>query len=68
MLMKLPAMFDQNPPHTLDQIVAKHILIKMISNLDFEPKCYGHSKNLKISTLRTKKHSTPKTKEQGFPQ
>ena len=58
MLMKLPAMFDQNPPHTLDQIVAKHILIKMISNLDFEPKC----------TLRTKKHSTPKTKEQGFPQ
>ena len=23
--MKLPAMFDQNPPQTLAQIVAKHI-------------------------------------------
>ena len=33
MSMKLPAMFDQNPHHTLDQIVAKHITIKMISNL-----------------------------------
>ena len=28
MSMKLPAMFDQNPPHTLDQIVAEHIPMK----------------------------------------
>ena len=28
MSMKLPAMFDQNRPHTLDQIVAKHIPMK----------------------------------------
>ena len=26
--MKLPDMFDQNHPHTLDQIVAKHIPMK----------------------------------------
>ena len=39
--MKLPAMFGQNLPHTLAQIVAKH---KMISDLDLEPKCQGHSK------------------------
>ena len=28
MSMKLPAIFDQNPSHTLDQIVAKHIQMK----------------------------------------
>ena len=28
MSMKLPAMFDQNPPHTLDKIVAKQIPVK----------------------------------------
>ena len=28
MSMKLPAIFDQNPLHTLDQIVAKHIPMK----------------------------------------
>ena len=33
MSMKLPAMFDQNPPHTLDQIVAKHIPIKLSQTL-----------------------------------
>ena len=54
MSMKLPAMFDQNPPHTLEQIVAKHIPMKKISNLDLEPKCLGHSKNLKISIWGTK--------------
>ena len=27
-VMKLPAMFDQNPPHNLDQIVAKHVPMK----------------------------------------
>ena len=28
MSMKLPDMFDQNPPNTIDKIVAKHIPIK----------------------------------------
>ena len=28
MPMKLPAIFDQNPPHTFNQIVAKHIPMK----------------------------------------
>ena len=28
MSVKLPAMFDQNPPHTLDEIVAKPIPVK----------------------------------------
>ena len=28
MPLKLPAMFDQNPPHTLDQRVAKYIPMK----------------------------------------
>ena len=27
-MAKLPLMFDQNPPHTRDQIVAKHIPMK----------------------------------------
>ena len=54
MSLKLPAMFDQNPPHILDQIVGEHILMKNISNRDLEPKCQGHSKNLKISIWGTK--------------
>ena len=28
MSMKLPTMFHQNPPHTLDKIVAEHISMK----------------------------------------
>ena len=28
MSMKLPAMFDQNPPHTLDKIIVKLVPIK----------------------------------------
>ena len=42
MSMKLPAMFDQKPSHTLDQIVTFQFL-------DLEPKCQGHSKNLRIN-------------------
>ena len=67
MSMKLPAMFDQNPPHTLDQTVAKHIPMKMISNLDLEPKCQGHSKNLKISTWGTKNMPPLKQRSRDFP-
>ena len=50
MSMKLPTMFDQNLPHTLDQIVAEHIPMKKGS----QTKCQGHSKNLKILIWGTK--------------
>ena len=40
--MKLPVMFDQNPPHTFDKIVRKLITTKMLSMLDLNPKCQGH--------------------------
>ena len=53
MSMKLLAMFDQNPPHTLD--------------LDLDPKCQGHSRNQKLMTWGTKKHATQKKFEQGVP-
>ena len=43
MSMKLSAMFDQNPPYTLDQILAKQIPLKMISQLELEEKCQCHS-------------------------
>ena len=56
MSMKLPAMFHRNPPHTLDQIMAEHIPMKN----DLEPKCQGHSKNLKISIWGTKNMPTVK--------
>ena len=45
MSMKLPAMFDQNPPYTFDKIVKKFKTTKMLSKLDLEPKCQGDSKN-----------------------
>ena len=55
MSLKLPVMFDQNPPHTLDQIVGEHIPMKNdLKPLDLETKCQGHSKNLKISIWGTK--------------
>ena len=60
MSMKLPAKFDQNTPHTLEQIVAKHIPVKnKTSNLDLVTKCQGHSKKLKDYNIRNKKHATP---------
>ena len=38
MSMKLPAMFDQNPPHTFDKIVKKLITAKKRSqNLTLTP-------------------------------
>ena len=48
MYMKLPTMFDQNPPHTFDKIVKK--LQKTLSKLDLDPKCQGHSRNQKLMT------------------
>ena len=54
MSMKLPAMFDQNPPHTFDKIVKKtHNYKKMLSKLDLDPKCQGHSRNQKLMTWGT---------------
>ena len=54
MSTKLPATFDQNPPHTFDKIVKKLITIKMHSKLDLDPKCEGHSRNQKLMTWGTK--------------
>ena len=54
MSMKLPAMFDQNPPHTFDKIVKKLITTKMLSKLDLDPKCQGHRRNQKLMTCGTK--------------
>ena len=45
MSMKLPTVFDQNPPHTFDKIVKKLITTKTLSKLDLEPKCQFHCKN-----------------------
>ena len=43
MSLMLPAMFDQNPPHTFDKIVKKLIKTKnalyLTSKLDLDPKC-----------------------------
>ena len=52
MFMKLPVIFDQNPPHNFDKIVKKLIttLTKTLSKLDLEPKCQGQRRNLKIMT------------------
>ena len=38
MSMKLPAMFDQNSPHTFDKILKKTQNKKTLSKLDLEPK------------------------------
>ena len=49
--MKLFDMFDQTPPHTLDEII---VPIKMISKLNLQPEGQGHSKKQKIITQETK--------------
>ena len=54
MSMKLPAMFDQNPPHTFDKIVKKLITTKTLSKIDLDPKCQGHSRIQKLMTWGTK--------------
>ena len=56
MSVKLPAVFDQNPPHTFDKIVKKQITTKTLSKLDLKPKCQGHSRNQK--TMICEKGST----------
>ena len=58
MSMKLLAMFDQNPHHTLDKIVKKLITL---SKLDLDPKCEGHSRNQTLMTWGTK-NMPPKKK------
>ena len=65
MYMKLSAMFDQNPPHTFDKIVKKLITTKMLSTLDLDPKCQGHSRNQKIMTWGTKTMPPKKTLSRG---
>ena len=67
MSMKLPAMFDQNPPHTFDNIVKNSIQQKMLSKFDLDPKCQGHSRNQKLMTWGTKNMPPQKKFEQGVP-
>ena len=50
MSMKLFVMSDQNPPHSFDKIVEKHITTKTLSKLDLEPECQGHTRNQKTMT------------------
>ena len=64
MSMKL-AMFDQNPPHTLDKIVKKLITTKTLSKLDLDPKCHGHSRNQKLMTWGTKNMPPKKNLSRG---
>ena len=54
MSMKLPAMFDQNLPHTFDKIEKKLIITKTLSKLNLDPKCQGHSRNQKLMSWGTK--------------
>ena len=56
MCMKLPAMFDQNPPHNFDKKSEKTDNNK--NTLDLEPKFQGLRRNLKIMRRETEK--TPK--------
>ena len=65
MSMKLPAMFDQNPPHTFDEIVKKLITTKTHSKLDLDPKCQGHSRNQKPMTWGTKNMPPKKNLSRG---
>ena len=64
MSMKLPAMFDQNPPHTFDKIVKNLITTKKLSNLDLDPKCQGHT-NQKLMTWGTKNMPPKKSLSRG---
>ena len=37
----------------------------MLSKLDLDPKCQGHSRNQELMNQENKKHATPKKFEQG---
>ena len=66
MSMKLLAMFDQNPPHTLDKILKKtQNYKKTLSKLDLDPKCQGHSRNQKPMTWGTKNMPPKKNLSRG---
>ena len=54
MSMKLPANFDQTPPHTFDKIAKKLITTKKLSKLYVDPKCQSHSRHQKPMTWGTK--------------
>ena len=65
MPMKLPAMFDQNAPHTFDKIVKNLITTKTFSKLDLDPKCQGHSRNQKLLTWGRKNMPPQKNLSRG---
>ena len=55
MSMKLPAVFDQNLPHTFDKNSEKtHNYKKTLSKLDLDPKCQFHSRNQQPMIWETK--------------
>ena len=56
MSMMLPAMFDQNPPHTFDKIVENRLQQKMLSKLHLYSKCQGRSRIQKTMTLHCMKN------------
>ena len=60
MSMKLPAMFDENPPHTFDKILKKHKITKKRSqSLTFTPNVKVIAE-IKANDLGNKKHATKK--------
>ena len=67
MSMKLLAMFDQNPPHTLDKTVKKLITIKKRSqSLTLTPNVKVIAE-IKSQGPGEQKHATQKKFEQGVP-
>ena len=65
MSVKLPVVFDQNPPNTFDKIVKNHITTKTLSKLVLVSKCQGHSRNQKLMTWGTKNMSSKKHLSRG---
>ena len=54
--VNLSDLFDQNPPHTFDKIVVKHMVpVKTLSKFHLEQNCQGHSKKTKDNKLWNKK-------------
>ena len=64
MSMKLPEMFDQNPPNIFEEILENKITTKMLWKLYLEPKCQGHSRNQKTMIWGTKNMAPQKKFEQ----
>ena len=66
MSVKLPAIFDQNSPHTFGKIVKKLITTKTLSKFDLDLKCQGHGRNQKLMTWETKTSHPKKIKQVNY--